>query len=163
MLSNISWPQSCFYNAWRSIRCGFVSEALQLRAHIKYSRQLPGRLKRSMPWIYQGSGGRHTTFWIPKLFLFEKKKKKKKKGNKASSTVLLTFAVLRQGLMTTFREIFSQRSVLKRLFSPSLPITDCPLRDFAAMFIVLWEYLSGCCAVCSRSVQYQQIMIITSS
>lgn len=156
MLSNISWPQSCFYNAWRSIRCGFVSEALQLRAHIKYSRQLPGRLKRSMPWIYQGSGGRHTTFRIPKLFLFEQKKE----GNKASGAVLLTFAVLGQDLMTTFREKFSQRSVLKRLFPPSLPVTDCPLRDFAAVFIVLREYLSGCCAVCSHSVK--QIMIITS-
>lgn len=121
----------------------------------------PGRLKRSMPWIYQGAqGGRHTTFQIPKLFLFFKKKKKKKEGNKASSAVLLTFAVLGQDLMTTFREKFSQRSVLKRLFSPSLPVTDCPLRDFAAVFIVLREYLSGCCAVCSCSVQ--QIMIITS-
>ena len=108
-----------------------------------------------------GGGTQHSEY--PNFFCLKKKKKKKKKGNKASSTVLLTFAVLRQGLMTTFREIFSQRSVLKRLFSPSLPITDCPLRDFAAMFIVLWEYLSGCCAVCSRSVQYQQIMIITSS
>lgn len=79
MPSNISWPQSCFYNAWRSIRCGFVSEALQLCAHIKYSHQLPCRLKRSMPLDLSGLWGKQTTVWIPELLLFGVKRGEKTK------------------------------------------------------------------------------------
>lgn len=44
--SNIIWSQSCLNNAWRSIHCGFVSEASLLCAHIKYSHQLLHRLKK---------------------------------------------------------------------------------------------------------------------
>lgn len=140
MPSNISWSQSCFYNAWSSSR-GFESEALQLWAHIKYSRQLPCRLKRFMPLDLSGLTGKQTTVWIPKRLLF---------GKKTPKLVVLCLGYFQH--LQFYDRIWwwlSERHFTevstKGLFSSRFTFSWFPRKkDFAAVFLATQAYVSMC-------------------
>lgn len=165
MPSNISWPLSCFYNAWRSICCGFVSEALQLCAHIKYSCQLPYRLKRSMPLDLSGLGGKADYRLDTQTAIVWKKKT----NTKLVLLCLGYFCSLWQYSMMAFREAF-YRDLYQRAISPKIlhasifaSVSFFPIEGFYCCVHCIHACLTLCCVICSNShVQYQHILIISS-
>lgn len=113
---------------------------VRLCAHIKYSRQLPCRLKRSMPLDLSGLRGKQTA--IVTCYCLGEAKKKTKLVELCLG--YLWHLQLHDTIDGDFRRSILQISVLKGRFTKNpfmiyvlqaLPPTDSPLKAFAAEFI----------------------------